>query len=44
MAPIEGRYSRDEVERWMLDIGFEVVAILPGLGWRVIGRRPLTTS
>jgi SAM-dependent methyltransferase len=44
VAPIEGRYSRAEVERWLLDVGFDVVAILPGLGWRAIARRPQTTG
>ena len=37
VAPIEGRFSRQEVEGWLRDVGFEVVAILPGLGWRAIG-------
>jgi SAM-dependent methyltransferase len=41
VAPIEGRFSRDEVEAWLRDAGLEMVAILPGLGWRAIGRRPL---
>jgi hypothetical protein len=40
VAPIEGRFSRQDVEAWLRDVGFEVVAILPGLGWRAIGRRP----
>jgi SAM-dependent methyltransferase len=40
VAPIEGRYRRQDVESWLRDVGFEVVAILPGLGWRAIGRRP----
>lgn len=39
VAPIEGRFRRDEVEGWLRDVGFEVVAVLPGLGWRAIGRR-----
>jgi len=39
VAPIEGRFRKDEVERWLRDVGFEVVAVLPGLGWRAIGRR-----
>ena len=42
VAPIEGRFSREDVEGWLRDVGFEVVAILPGLGWRAIGRRPST--
>jgi len=40
VAPIEGRFRRDEVERWLTDVGFEVVAVLPELGWRAISRRP----
>jgi SAM-dependent methyltransferase len=40
VAPIEGRFTREEVEEWLREIGFKVVATLPGLGWRVIARRP----
>ena len=40
VAPIEGRYRADEIEGWFEAIGFELVALLPGLGWRAIGRRP----
>ncbi len=40
VAPIEGRFSRQDVEAWLRDVGFEVVAILPGLGWRAVGKRP----
>jgi hypothetical protein len=40
-APIERRHTREEVAGWLKAVGFEVVAILPGLGWRAIGRRPL---
>lgn len=40
VAPIEGRFGRQDVEAWLRDVGFEIVAILPGLGWRAIGRRP----
>ncbi|HUG54130.1 MAG TPA: methyltransferase domain-containing protein [Vicinamibacteria bacterium] len=39
-APLEGRFSRDEVEGWMRQAGLEVVAVLPGLGWRAIARKP----
>jgi hypothetical protein len=39
-APLEGRYRRDEVEGWLRGAGLEVVAILPGLGWRAIARKP----
>jgi SAM-dependent methyltransferase len=42
VAPIEGRFRREDVEGWLRDVGFEVVAILPGLGWRAIGKRPPT--
>jgi SAM-dependent methyltransferase len=44
VAPIEGRFSRDEVEGWLHDVGFEVTGILPGLGWRAIGRKPQRTT
>ena len=40
VAPIEHRYRADEVKAWFEAIGFELVALLPGLGWRAIGRRP----
>ena len=43
VAPIEGRFSREDVEGWLRHVGFEVVAILPGLGWRAIGKRPATS-
>jgi SAM-dependent methyltransferase len=39
-APLEGRHRRDEVEGWLRGAGLEVVAILPGLGWRAIARKP----
>jgi SAM-dependent methyltransferase len=44
VAPIEGRFRREDVEAWLRDVGFEVVAVLPGLGWRAIGRRPVAGS
>lgn len=44
VAPIEGRFGREEVESWLRDVGFEVVAVLPGLGWRATGRRPATSA
>ena len=40
VAPIEGRFTREEVAGWLRDAGLDVVAILPDLGWRAIGRRP----
>jgi len=40
VAPIEGRFSRAQVEGWLRDSGLDVVAILPGLGWRAIAKRP----
>lgn len=39
VAPIEGRFSREEVEGWLRDSGLEVIAVLPGLGWRAIARK-----
>ena len=40
VAPIEGRYRAEEVEAWISELGFELRALLPGLGWRAIARRP----
>jgi len=40
VAPLEGRFRRDEVERWVRDVNLELVAVLPELGWRVIARKP----
>ena len=42
VAPIEGRYRKGDIEGWFQAIGFELVWLAPGLGWRAIGRRPLT--
>jgi SAM-dependent methyltransferase len=42
VAPIEGRYRMGEVKAWFEALGFDLVALLPGLGWRAIGRRPVT--
>jgi SAM-dependent methyltransferase len=39
VAPIEGRFRKEEVEQWIRAVGMELVAVLPGLGWRVIARR-----
>jgi SAM-dependent methyltransferase len=43
-APLEGRYRREEVEGWLHSAGLELVAILPGLGWRAIARKPAAPS
>lgn len=43
-APLEGRYTRDEVEAWLRGAGLDVIAVLPGLGWRAIARKPLPAS
>jgi ubiquinone/menaquinone biosynthesis C-methylase UbiE len=40
-APIETRYTRDEVERLMLAAGLEDVHVLPNHGWVAEGTRPL---
>ena len=40
VAPLEGRYSADDVEQWVKRCGLQKVAILSGLGWRVIARKP----
>jgi len=39
VAPIEGRFRKDEVEAWIRAVGLDIVAVMPGLGWRVIARR-----
>jgi SAM-dependent methyltransferase len=39
-APLEGRYTREEIEGWLIGAGLEVRDILPGLGWRAIARKP----
>jgi hypothetical protein len=41
VSPIEGRFSREQVEGWFRDSGPDIVEILPGLGWRAIAKRPL---
>jgi SAM-dependent methyltransferase/uncharacterized protein YbaR (Trm112 family) len=41
-APIEGRFRREQVAEWLAAAGLETRAILPGLGWRAIGSRPLS--
>ncbi len=41
VAPIEGRYRREDLAAWFEAVGFETVVILPGLGWRGIARRPI---
>jgi hypothetical protein len=40
VAPIEGRYSPDELTGWMRGLGLQLEALLPDLGWRAIARRP----
>jgi hypothetical protein len=40
-APLEGRYSRLEIENWVRTAGLQIRSILPGLGWRAIAKRPL---
>jgi SAM-dependent methyltransferase len=39
VAPIERRFRKDEVEAWIRAVGLDLIAVLPGLGWRVIARR-----
>lgn len=38
-APIENRYTRQEVEAWLRDAGLEEVQVLPHHGWIADGRR-----
>jgi SAM-dependent methyltransferase/uncharacterized protein YbaR (Trm112 family) len=39
VAPLEGRYAREEVDEWLTAAGLRVVDILPELGWRAIADR-----
>lgn len=39
-APLEHRYTRDEVRGWLERAGFEDVQVLPNHGWLGSGRRP----
>jgi 2-polyprenyl-3-methyl-5-hydroxy-6-metoxy-1,4-benzoquinol methylase len=39
-APIEFRYTRDEVEGWMRRAELEEVIVSPNYGWRATGRKP----
>jgi SAM-dependent methyltransferase/uncharacterized protein YbaR (Trm112 family) len=39
-APLERRHGRDDVEALLREAGLEPVALLSGLGWRAIARRP----
>jgi SAM-dependent methyltransferase/uncharacterized protein YbaR (Trm112 family) len=38
-APIENRYRRDEVARWLSSAGLSEPTILAGAGWRAMGRK-----
>jgi SAM-dependent methyltransferase/uncharacterized protein YbaR (Trm112 family) len=39
VAPIEGRYAREEVEQWLAAAGLRVLEVLPELGWRATAVR-----
>jgi 2-polyprenyl-3-methyl-5-hydroxy-6-metoxy-1,4-benzoquinol methylase len=39
-APIENRYTRTEVEQWLVRAGLEKPLVNPGYGWVATGRRP----
>lgn len=39
-APIENRYTAQEVERWLVDGGLVETRVLPSHGWVGSGRRP----
>jgi SAM-dependent methyltransferase len=43
-APLERRFTRDEVEGLMRDAGLVEVTVLPNSGWVADGRRPSTTA
>ena len=42
-APIENRYTRAEVEAWLLRAGLEDVIVRPNCGWVAVGRKPAST-
>jgi SAM-dependent methyltransferase/uncharacterized protein YbaR (Trm112 family) len=42
-APIEFRYTRDEVEAWMRRAGLEEIVVRPNYGWCATGRKPAKT-
>ncbi|MBV9124525.1 MAG: hypothetical protein JO112_14300 [Planctomycetes bacterium] len=39
-APIERRYSRDQVRHWLEDAGLQEVTVAPFSGWLGYGRKP----
>jgi hypothetical protein len=39
-APIESRYTRDEVEGWLRRAGLGGTVVRPNYGWRSTGRKP----
>lgn len=39
-APIEVRYTREEVEGWMRRAGLEDIVVRPNFGWCATGRKP----
>ena len=38
-APIENRYSKEQVVNWYNNASLEDVNILGGSGWRIVGKR-----
>ncbi len=43
-APIEERYTREEVLDWLKRAGLEHPKVLPNFGWLGTGRKPLVGS
>jgi len=43
-APIENRYTRAEVEAWLVRAGLEDVVVYPNCGWVATGRKPASTT
>ena len=43
-APIENRYTAEEVERWLSSAGLEEIRVLPNHGWLGSGRRPVRAA
>jgi|SRR5215813_6133770 len=41
-APIENRYTKQEVLNWLNEAGLEDIAVYPNYGWVGIGRKPFS--
>jgi ubiquinone/menaquinone biosynthesis C-methylase UbiE len=43
-APLERRYSREQVEEFLKSGGLEDINVLPNFGWVAFGRKPVSTE